>query len=415
MKPGILFIVFFYSFTLLPLPAFAQSALAVLEYHQSKSHETEDRIHKFTDRLREEFIRKGQIETLSKESTEEIFFYHRPFLQMNHPELPELKAGKQAYYELRLKEAEQLFRNVIASKEDERRDDGTLLEAYLLLGLTLSAAQEPKEAQGMFREALRLNPHLEINPHFFPPKIVKSFRELAQHNDLPTGTLQIHSKPEGSKVYLNGVFSGVTPLVLNSFPSGHHTVRLEAGHRQTRKTVISLKPNESKQVDLALAWSNRTPAPNLLGFNDWEVKDSEQLVQFVAAVGQQMQVQKVLLVGMNHESGTEQIQLRLVDTSLRASYKNHNFPVEKITERSAELATQIVSEITPDVRSNLLLHANKQEDRYEGDVLLLGKYRKPFYQRPLFWVVLGLAGAGGGVGAALVGGTAATGTLVVAF
>lgn len=69
-----------------------------------------------------------------------------------------------------------------------------------------------------------------------------------------TGCLQVVSKPENAKVYLNGKYCGTTPTVIAGIPPGCHTlvVKKSCYHRFCEEVCIG--EGEREQVKVRLKW-----------------------------------------------------------------------------------------------------------------------------------------------------------------
>ncbi len=391
---------------------YARPALAVLEYHSKDS--LEEATTRFSDRLREEFIRRYQRAVLTKTETQDLFFYHRDeALRMGLlPGLPELVKAKKAYFELRLDEAESLLTKLIQSEGWEVRPD-----AYLLLGLVALAKNDEMKAREAFGQTLRLDPDRHLDAQFFSPKVVRLFDSMIRDQTKKGGNLTIEAQPIGSQVWINGVFRGVAPLQIKNFPVGSHFIRIQADHFQTSLKKVELSLEKEVSLKVSLTWLGRESEPSILGFNATEVSDGERLTPVAASVGSAMGVSKVLLVSVRHDKKIDEVETRLVDVSLGAVHRFQTYPVSRLKETSAETAALVVQDLAKHFDEDLKKNPGRYADnRFEGDFVLLGKYRKPFYRRPVFWVLVGATGATGGAAAAVLGGgAAATGALGLAF
>jgi len=72
------------------------------------------------------------------------------------------------------------------------------------------------------------------------------------------GVISVLSSPSGANVYLNGVYKGITPIILN-IPVGTYSVRLtKSGYEDETKSVY-VSAGETKQISLVLKSAFSTP------------------------------------------------------------------------------------------------------------------------------------------------------------
>lgn len=60
---------------------------------------------------------------------------------------------------------------------------------------------------------------------------------------IPTATLRIKSQPEGAKVYINGTYKGMTPLILELEPRTY-SIKLSKDRYENYTTTIEVGANE---------------------------------------------------------------------------------------------------------------------------------------------------------------------------
>jgi len=389
----------------------ARPVMAILEFHQKNGARGETQ--RFTDRLREEFHRRFNGAILTRGETEGPFFYYKESVLKNQriPTEPILEEGKKYYFQLNLAEARQFFQNLV-----KKGDDATIVDGYLLLGLTEFADGEEEAARTAFQEALRRDPERKLDPGFFPPKVVKFFDRVKEEYDPPTGGLKVEADPQGAEVWINGTFRGLTPLTISRFPSGPHMISVQANHYRPVVKKIDLKPDSAERISAKLAWESSPAGDRILGFSDAEVGGVDRLTLLGAEMGRELGVSKVLFVSFNKTGAGDEIETRLVDVGLRSSHKVGNYPVSRIEERSAEAAREITDDLSAQLGQDIKLDPVKYGDnRFEGDIVLIGRRRRPFYKRPIFWIAVGAAAVGGGIAAALLAGGGGAGAIGIIF
>jgi len=109
-----------------------------------------------------------------------------------------------------------------------------------------------------FRRVLVVDPGAQLNKRVFPPGMVSMFD--AARRDLvsdATSILSVVSSPEHARVYVGGVFRGVTPCDVDGLPLGQHLVGLrKAGYAPWAK-VMTLRTGIDNSVNCRLE-----PAPD---------------------------------------------------------------------------------------------------------------------------------------------------------
>ncbi len=388
----------------------ARPVMAVLEFHAKDSDREKTR--RFADRLREEFYRRYGKAILTKPETEDLFHYHKEGVLKKAGEvrLTLLERAKQAYFELKLTEAEKLLGQLI-----ERRDEDSIVDGHLLLGLTKMAQENRQGARAAFQEARRMDPKRKLDPQFFPPKAIKLFNKVAAESHPPTGTIAIDAKPEGAEVWINGVLKGLAPLTLSRFPAGFHRVRIRANHYQPVVRAIDLKADGAKSIRVSLPWESSGSRLGFLGMTEAEIGGEERLPMIGSDLGSEIGVSKVLFVTYRR-SGGGAVETALIDVGLRTSHKKDTLAAKGIEKKSAELAGEMTDRIGRQIGDDIEVDPAKYgENRYQGDIVLIGHHRKPFYKKTVIWVGVGAVAAAGVIAGVLLTGGASTGGLGLVF
>jgi hypothetical protein len=86
----------------------------------------------------------------------------------------------------------------------------------------------------------------------------EEFPPFPSHPPFPlppwTGCLQVLSKPNGARVYLNGRFCGKTPTVIAGIPPGIHTLVVKKKWYDRFREEISICEGEKERVKVRLKW-----------------------------------------------------------------------------------------------------------------------------------------------------------------
>lgn len=102
---------------------------------------------------------------------------------------------------------------------------------------------------------------------------------------------------------------------------------------------------------------------------------------------------------------------RMGDTGLGAVYKAKELSLSQ--KKPAQTITLAANEMNGEARRDVLKNPAEITTQNVGSVKLHEK-KRPFYKRPLFWVLVGAGTAtGGALGAVLGGGGAALGGVII--
>lgn len=144
------------------------------------------------------------------------------------------RRGVQAYEGFEFTEATHALEDAISAfeKTDLTVAFGDMLEAYALLAATAYFNGDVDGARRNIRRLLSFRRDYVFDGSMFPPdirEIVESIRsELESESRNP---LEIIVDGTNARVYINGVFRGITPIeVRNLTPSEHHVSLVSLGH-----------------------------------------------------------------------------------------------------------------------------------------------------------------------------------------
>lgn len=117
------------------------------------------------------------------------------------------------------KKAVDLFEANLASVDSYE----VVTDAQLRLGLAYLKAGYELDARTAFKTYANLNPAAKLSPKDYPPELVEDVeKEIRRMSKRGGGKLTVGSNPEGAEVLLDGAVIGMTPLSLDSAPSGTH-------------------------------------------------------------------------------------------------------------------------------------------------------------------------------------------------
>ena len=75
----------------------------------------------------------------------------------------------------------------------------------------------------------------------------------ASPSETTTGSLDISSTPQGSEIYVDGVYKGRTPLLLSDITNGSHILELQYAGYSSLKKSVEIKAGTTSYVDASLS------------------------------------------------------------------------------------------------------------------------------------------------------------------
>lgn len=253
-----------------------------------------------------------------------------------------------------------------------------------------------------------LHPDLDLDPDLYS-KWERAALKSAKGNigSEKKGTIVVNSTPAGSEVILNGIHRGITPMTLENLPPALHVVEVKTVHHAPFLRQIRLQAGENTIVKARLNRISVASDRGKTALRPSLYKSDLEISRMISTLGYHLGVDKVILVADHKETDRDTVIYRVGDTVLGAVQKQHQAQVTSIApdEGIAYLVSNLDGEIQADILKNPARYVNQTVGS-----LKLHEKKRPFYKRPIFWVLVGVAGAGtgGALGAALGAGGAAT-------
>jgi tetratricopeptide (TPR) repeat protein len=116
-----------------------------------------------------------------------------------------------------------LFEKVPA--EVERDSKRNYVTALTYLGAALILKGELQRGQDSFRRLVVYDRRAQLDESIFPPAMIRTFETVRKHViSGPQGSLSLFSNPSHGRVYIDGVFRGITPCTVENLSAGKHLV-----------------------------------------------------------------------------------------------------------------------------------------------------------------------------------------------
>ena len=75
----------------------------------------------------------------------------------------------------------------------------------------------------------------------------------ASPSEATTGSLDISSTPQGSEIYVDGVYKGISPMILSDVTAGSHMLELRYPGYTSLKKSVEIKAGTTSYVDASLS------------------------------------------------------------------------------------------------------------------------------------------------------------------
>ena len=369
------------------------------------------------DRLYSSLKENSKINLIKRENVESVLRYHKPEedgqLAKRLDQL--IVKAKENYYKLNYIEAKSLVKKAISEfkiSSDLKYGHGNILrEAYLTLGIILRSMGNVGEAREAFIEVIRLDPECTLDPRAFSPSMVGFFREIKESiTPDVTGEIVVKSDPEVARVYLDGLFKGVTPVTLINVPEGEHPLEITANNYLPIRRDLRVEGDKKIRIKEKLKWTAEKKG----------VYSGREIVTSMDVLGQVeeglraadlLKVDKVAIIDYDKtRSGPDTVAVRLIDKKYRTGHNLLNYNVGSSGKFSDKELEKIAAEVVRECGANIASDPERYTDPIgKGDIeLMQGRKKKGPSKGVIFGVIGGVlaAGLGAGLAAAFAGGSA---------
>lgn len=122
-----------------------------------------------------------------------------------------------------------------------------LARAQFLLGAAQAMRGETTAAEATFTALLVWRPAFVADTRIAPGEVLPVFQEAQKRaKQLPGGSVQIDSAPDGALAYVDGRFVGFTPTTVEGLPAGRHYVTFKMIGRG--RTVVPVEVSSKKET-----------------------------------------------------------------------------------------------------------------------------------------------------------------------
>ncbi len=225
-----------------------------------------------------------------------------------------MKAGKQALDDLDNVKATEAFTRALEALQttDLSRNFPALLEAWTMKAAGHATGGENGPAKKDIESVVALSPKAEFTPTFFTPDLIKFAEAQRKFAANAKGELLVRTEPPGARVWVDGLYRGVSPVTVAGLTGAKHFVAASGGGYALGQSqagpgeeVISLAAAE-----LGPGW--KKAISDIKKDPEGSTRDSA-----AQALGKAAQLDQVLLVVSRKSLAGEQLELTGIRLEVR--------------------------------------------------------------------------------------------------
>lgn len=338
------------------------------------------------------------------ETAQSLVNYHQDAIRSDGVNLTDaeknLSLSKTHWFDREYKAAEVTVDRAIDLFRAQRDKGDLLVDALLTKAIVLQEMKRIEESKALFKEVLTVNPALTMEGLPIVGRSRRIFNQTRRDQlERDSGSIEIKSNPPAASIYLNGIKKGVTPLTLSQLPQGSYLLTLEASHYAPFHQPVTVTANTTQYIQRKLQWvSGRSGSgKGSLGVPEKTDTVIQTEIKKAAKIGETLKVDKVILVSSEKRGNDELLVVRTVDTALKAAYNSIGMTFAEIAHDKEIAIKKIAGDLNDQAKLRILNNPAEYLEPDVGDVRILRR-KKPFYQTPLFYTLVGIV-IGGAVGA----------------
>ena len=191
------------------------------------------------------------------------------------------------------------------------------IDILYYMGVCHAFNGEDAASEEAFLRAYVLDTSRTPDPDVFPPDVIDMFNmATAAASSIGTGSLSVGSEPQAARVYLDGLYMGVTPVTIDNVVEGKHFVRLALPGHQYYGTVTTVSAGQVAQVNANLfpAYGASKVFTLAEGLPSLLVKGVDVAAPSLGGIADQLGVQQLLLMWITAtEAGSVSINVLVYD------------------------------------------------------------------------------------------------------
>jgi hypothetical protein len=171
-------------------------------------------------------------------------------------------------------------------------DSKALVDALLAQGNLGLSMGDIGLAQASFKRVIQLDASRELDPVYYPPKVVQLFDSVrSQVLAVPVGSIAVDFQDPSAEVYVDGRYRGEGPQTIQDMVPGVHRILVATAGGRRSHGKVEVYPGEKTQISLSID----SYFVGLAGENSDEW--ARQTGDLYAAIGDQVTDGMVLIAG----------------------------------------------------------------------------------------------------------------------
>lgn len=158
------------------------------------------------------------------------------------------KESKDAFESRNYEDAERKLRATVkefGKAASAMKTCGHLCDAVAMYAAVLQARGDVEEAKIAILDLQALGPTFELDRKKYPQEFISLRASVAtSRNAQLRGNVDLKTKPNGARIFLDGEFKGYTPMKLETLAIGKHIIRVERPGFKQWGTVVEVSPEE---------------------------------------------------------------------------------------------------------------------------------------------------------------------------
>ncbi len=158
------------------------------------------------------------------------------------------KESKDAFESRNYEDAERKLKATVkefARAASAMKSCGHLCDSTAMYAAVLQARGDVEEAKNVILDLQALGPTFELDRKKYPQEFISLRASVAiSRNAQLRGNINLKTKPNGARIYLDGEFVGYTPMKLETLAIGKHILRVERPGFKQWGTIVEVSPEE---------------------------------------------------------------------------------------------------------------------------------------------------------------------------
>lgn len=222
---------------------------------------------------------------------------------------------------------------------------GHLCDAVAMYAAVLQARGDVEESKIAILDLQALGPTFELDRKKYPQEFISLRATVAtSRNAQLRGNVNLKTKPNGARVYLDGEFMGYTPIKLETLAIGKHILRVERPGFKKWGTVVEVSPEETPITQELTATPGYKAYDSVLDKLAGEAL-KEKGGATMASLGKTLGVDRALVGVLKeiNDSGGSELVLGLYDlkNGNRLAVKRSNFQGDEYGQLKSELGRMV--------------------------------------------------------------------------